>query len=135
MQDRLADLGADVVLNYKEDDVAAAVEAEVGHVDVVFDTVGGTLLAQSLDVLAPFGRMVTIVEDAEGTLGPAISKNATVHFLMMQRDGRTMQALARLVDSGQLRPVVADVLPLSQVAEAHDRLEAGGVPGKLVLRV
>ena len=52
---------------------------------------------------------------------------------MMQRDGGMLDLLASLVDRGLLRPLVADVLPLERAAEAHRRIEAGGVHGKLVL--
>ena len=44
-----------------------------------------------------------------------------------------MEAMRIVVERGQMRPVTDSVMPLTQVAEAHRRLEAGGVRGKIVL--
>lgn len=135
MQDQLPELGADQAINYKEDDVIDAVrEATQGTgVDVVFDTVGNDTLARSLEVTAPFGRMVTIVGDSTGVPGGAISKNVSADYLMMQREGATMRSLKTIAERGQVRPLIAETRPLEQAADAHRRLEEGGVPGKIVL--
>lgn len=135
MEETLLDLGADRFVDYESGDFEAEVldlSAGVGA-HVVLDTVGGDTLANSVGALAEFGRMATIVGDAGGGLGAGYRKNATVHTVMMQRDGGMLDLLASLVDRGLLRPLVADVLPLERAAEAHRRIEAGGVHGKLVL--
>ncbi|MFN3281370.1 MAG: zinc-binding dehydrogenase, partial [Tabrizicola sp.] len=46
-----------------------------------------------------------------------------------------LERLFAMLAAGQIAPVIAEVLPLDEVREAHRRLEAGTVPGKLVLRV
>ncbi len=46
-----------------------------------------------------------------------------------------MEALKPLAERGQLRPVIDSVLPLSRVADAHRKIEGGGMRGKIVLRV
>ncbi|PAP76136.1 quinone oxidoreductase family protein [Rubrivirga marina] len=135
MEDTLLDLGADRFVDYESGDFVAEVDdlsCGLGA-NVVFDTVGGDTLVQSVPALAEFGRMATIVGDAGGGLGQAYRKNGTVHLVMMQRDGGMLDQIATLVDRGLLRPLVADVLPLEDAAEAHRRIEAGGVHGKLVL--
>ena len=135
MRDTLLDLGADRFVDYETGDVAAEVDdlsCGLGA-NVVFDTVGGDTLAQSVGALAEYGRMATIVGDAGGGLGRSYRKNATIHTVMMQRDGGMLDQIATLVDRGLLRPLVADILPLDEAAEAHRRIEAGGVGGKLVL--
>jgi len=59
----------------------------------------------------------------------------TVHKLLLQRVCYKLLALCRLVEREQLRPVIDSVLPLQGVAEAHRRLEEGGVKLKIVLEV
>jgi NADPH2:quinone reductase len=129
------ELGADHVIDYQNEDFAEAMQAERLQADVVLDTVGGDTLYESAAVSAPLADFVTIVENAEVPAGPLMPLNASAHFVMMQRRGDTMRHLARMAERGALRPLIADVLPLADVAEAHRRLEAGSVPGKLVLRV
>jgi NADPH:quinone reductase-like Zn-dependent oxidoreductase len=51
---------------------------------------------------------------------------------LVEPDGRSLDRLAEIED---LRPRVAEVLPLAEAARAHELLEAGGVGGKLVLEV
>lgn len=136
MEGALLDLGADLFVDYREaDGTSAVMDLSCGlGADVVFDTVGGDTLAKSVDALAEYGRMVTIVGDASGAFGKAYRKNAAIYPMMMERDGGMLDRIAALVEAGDLRPLVADVLPLADAAEAHRRLEAGGVHGKLVLR-
>ena len=107
---------------------------EGAGVDLVFDTVGGDVLPRSIAVTKPFGRMAEIV-DVEGDLSPAGAKNITVHFVMLQRLGYRLNALRGLIERGLVKPVIDTVMPLREVAKAHERIEAGGVKGKIVLRV
>ena len=129
-------LGADLALNYKSDDfVPAVLEATDNFgVDVVFDTVGGDLLTRSIEVTKPFGRMVGIVSTDTG-FRDAFAENIDVYPLFLQRDRYKLDALRNLVERGQLRPVIDSVMPLTAVAEAHRRLEKGGVKGKIVLKI
>jgi NADPH2:quinone reductase len=53
----------------------------------------------------------------------------------LQRERSRLVTLGELIERGQLRPVIDSVMPLSDVAKAHRRLEAGGVKGKIVLKV
>lgn len=132
----LRDLGADVVVDPRREDVWQAVlkETDGAGVDVAVDTVGGETLSRTVGVMKPRGRMVTMV-DVAGDLNGAYGKNLSVHFLFMERAGHKMEALRRLLERGQLKPVVDSVMQLSQVAAAHRRLEAGGLRGKIVLQV
>ena len=135
MEDALLDFGADLFVDYHEaDGTGAALDLSDGvGADVVFDTVGGDTLVKSVPALAPYGRMVTVVGDAAGDFGKAYQKNAALFPMMMERDGGMMERIAGLVETGDLEPLVADVLPLADAAEAHRRIERGGVHGKLVL--
>lgn len=129
-------LGADRAINYKSESFTTVVQEETAGagVDFVLDTVGGDLLTRSIEVTRPFGRMAGIVS-TDTSFRAAGFKNITVHFVFLQRARHTLDALRRLIERGQLKPVVDSVLPLEEVAEAHRRLEAGGVKGKIVLRV
>jgi NADPH2:quinone reductase len=135
MKKALLDLGADRFVDYETGDFEEAVDDVSGGLgaDVVFDTVGDDTLEQSLSAVADGARLVTIVESAAVPIGQALNQNVTVHALMMQRDGGMMDRIATLVETGQLRPLVAETFPLEEAAEAHRTLEKGGVQGKIVL--
>jgi NADPH2:quinone reductase len=129
-------LGAEVAIDYRAEDFATAVLRETGGqgVEVAFDTVGGDTLARTIPVMRPYGRMVTCVSST-GDLSAALSRNLTIHFEFLERARHKMEALRVLAERGQLRPVVDAVLPLERVADAHRKIEAGGMRGKLVLQV
>jgi NADPH2:quinone reductase len=134
--DLVRSLGADVVVDYRSEDFAAAVmrETKGEGVESVYDTVGNDTLARSLAVIKPHGRMVSIVSTS-GDLNGAYLKNITVYFAFMERASHKLESLRTLIEHGQLRPVIDSVLALDQVAVAHQRLEGGGVRGKIILRV
>ena len=140
-------LGADISLDAKTDDLAAAL-AEAGGVDVVLDMVGADYAALNLKALKPFGRWVVIA-----SLSGAKAE-INLSDLMMKRivlTGSTLRARpadekARLaaaveatvwpwVASGAVKPPIDAVFPLEQAALAHLRLEAGRHIGKVVLTV
>jgi putative PIG3 family NAD(P)H quinone oxidoreductase len=138
-------LGADISLDAKTDDLAAAL-AEAGGVDVVLDMVGADYAALNLKALKPFGRWVVIA-----TLSGAKAE-VNLSELMMKRivlTGSTLRSRpadekARLaaaveatvwpwVASGAVRPPLEATFPLEQADQAHLRLEAGHHIGKVVL--
>lgn len=129
-------LGADVVIDYHNDDLASVVTRETAGqgVDATFDTVGGENVARSTALTKPHGRLAGIAGFA-GDLSNLYPRNQTLYGVFLERARPQLDALRVLVERGQLRPVVDAVLPLSQIAEAHSRLEHGGVRGKIVLRV
>jgi NADPH2:quinone reductase len=103
-------------------------------VDVVFDAVGKELLARSIAVTKPFGRLVSIAGPT-GDVSAALFKNLTIHFATCQRRRSTLDELRVLLERGQIKPVIDTVLPLREVAQAHRRLAQGGLRGKVVLQV
>lgn len=118
-------LGADLAIDFSAGDYAPQVRA-LGGVDVVLDTVGGDTLARSPEILADRGRVVSIVDIADPqNLLAAWGVNATYHFVFVSPGRAKLDALARLVDQGKLRPVIGAVLPLADVAQAHTLLEGG----------
>ena len=68
-------------------------------------------------------------------LDPVLDANISFHGVLIQDDGERTRALAALLDTGVLRPVVSHVLPLTAAAEAHRILESGHSGGKIILGV
>lgn len=134
--DLVRSLGADVVVDYRAEEPAdAALRATGGRgVEVAFDTVGGDTLARTIEAMRPYGRMVTCVSST-GDLSAALVKNLTVHFEFLERARFKMEALQTLAARGLLKPIIDSVMPLEAVADAHRRIERGGMRGKVVLRV
>lgn len=132
------DLGADVTIDYRSPERhARLLEAGGGKgFDVILDTVGGTAIADSFELLAPFGRIATIVDHSTPlNLLRAWDRNATVHFVFTTQRRDRLDRLRTLVEQGAVKPVVERVLPLAAAAEAHRLVEAGGRRGKIVLDV
>jgi NADPH2:quinone reductase len=136
MVDNVRAWGADTVINYKEQDFVEGVkEATYGEgVDVVFNTVGGDLLTQSIPVVRMFGTLAGIL-DPEGSMAGAYRKNLSLELVFLQRERETMQALHDLATRGVLVPLIDSVVDLKDLADAHSRLEKGGVKGKIVVKV
>ncbi|MCE9589422.1 MAG: zinc-dependent alcohol dehydrogenase family protein [Planctomycetes bacterium] len=140
-------LGADVVINYHEEDFAQRVMRETSGrgCDAILDCVGFETLDKSLPCVAPNGQVMTVVGGAAGALRELFVRNATLHCVFMaaptlyginpERQGRTLAAAARLVESGKLRVHVGRVLGLAELPEAHRLIESGHTTGKIVLRV
>jgi NADPH:quinone reductase-like Zn-dependent oxidoreductase len=100
--------------------------------DLVFDTIGGEVIARSPALLKPGGTLVTIKADAR--LPDARDDIGTVVFI--QESSRAQLAeLARLVDEGHLRPQVGAVYPLARAVEAYSAKAAGGIPGRTILQL
>ncbi|MEV7973703.1 NAD(P)H-quinone oxidoreductase [Cellulomonas sp. NPDC089187] len=146
--DRCRQLGADVVIDHRGQDVAAAVhEATDGRgVDVVLDVLGAGGLEVNLDCLATGGRLVVIgtQRGSRGTLDLArlMAKRAYVTGSTLR--GRSPQEKARVVAgvaehvwpllaAGRVRPVIHALLPLDQAPEAHRLMDSGEVFGKVLL--
>lgn len=143
------ELGADFVINYKKTDFVEQVLAwtEGEGVDLAFDTVGKEVFYQTALAVRNYGDLVTILEPDPkfGTFKDARLRNLRISLELMltpmlqsriddQLDQtKILQQCARLMDEGKLKIVVNQTFPLAEAAQAHQRLEAGGMTGKLVL--
>jgi len=142
------ELGAELAINYREADFAEVLKQHTGGagVDVVLDTIGAKYLPGNVDVLATAGRIsvIGLLGGASGTLNLAalMAKRATVFAATLRaRPAEQKAAIVTgteahvwpLIESGRVRPVVHEVLPLARAAEAHRTVEASGHIGKLVL--
>lgn len=119
-------------------DFAAAVRRAAGGegADVALEIVGSATFSQSLKALAPGGRLVVIGNLETGVVdlnpGLVIVKELEIIGAYATTQGELNEALA-LVESGVVKPWVADVLSLADAAHAHAQLEARAVAGRLVL--
>jgi NADPH2:quinone reductase len=128
---RLEELGVELVLDRSDPDPARAAVDKLGHeLDAVIDLVGGQL-EPSLPYVRVGGHAVTIV-DLAGDLDLAIDRNIDLHGVLVRAGRDRLYELAAEVAAG-VRPHVTDTYPLERVADAHRRLEAGRVGGKLVI--
>jgi NADPH:quinone reductase-like Zn-dependent oxidoreductase len=120
-------LGADQAIDYR----GKRFEEETGKVDIVFDTVGGTTLDRSWNILKPGGRMVTIVsenvEHAEQR-----EKDA---FFIVEPSRQQLIAVAEMLDAGKLKTFVKAVVPLDKAAEAYTGAVRSENAGKIVVAV
>ncbi|WP_199832484.1 NADP-dependent oxidoreductase [Gordonia iterans] len=128
-------LGADEVLDYSVDGFLDGLEP----VDVVLDAVGGAVTVQSLAVTRPGGTIVSLNLLDTPMLGDAAVSAGVRHVpMLVEADHAGMTAVAGLVASGAVTPVIAGRYRLGDieaVRAAHLRGEAGHVAGKLVLQV
>ncbi|MFF5232520.1 NADP-dependent oxidoreductase [Dactylosporangium sp. NPDC000521] len=130
--DLLRDLGADEVIDY----TAVKFEDVATDLDVVVDPIGGEYGPRSLRTLRPGGILVSLASPAEAYLADeARQQGRRAGFLLVQPDHAGLRSLADLVDKGELRVVVDTVLPLEEVARAHELVATGRSAGKVVLAV
>ena len=120
------ELGADRFIALDED----RLEDAAGSADVVFDLVGGEVLARSSALLKPGGTLVSVVSWEL----PADRDDIRTVFFIQEAKQAQLTELARLVDAGHLRPQVGGVYPLAQAVEAYRAKAAGGIPGRMVLQ-
>ena len=121
--------GADRVIDYS----STKFHDEVGGLDAVLDTVGGEVLGNSWGVLRRGGSLVTVVGDAPEETA---AKYGVKGFSMLVEPNREeLKEIAKLVDAGEVKPVVGAVFPLSRAREAYERGLGGHNRGKLVLEV
>jgi NADPH:quinone reductase-like Zn-dependent oxidoreductase len=128
----LRELGAEP-LDYHRDDLRGRVRellADSGT-DAAFDLFGGDDREQAFAVLRQGGRLVSIARPA-----PEPREGHEVHYVFVRPSGYDLgEHVTPLVSEGRLRPHVEAIYPLERAADAHERLEAGHVRGKLVLTV
>jgi putative PIG3 family NAD(P)H quinone oxidoreductase len=147
---RCRELGAEILVNYRDEDFVAVVrEATGGHgADVVLDNMGAKYLGRNVDVLATNGR-IQVIGMQGGTageldLGRLMSKRAQVRATTLRaRPTEEKAAICErvadeawpLVGSGVIRPVVDRVLAMRDAAEAHRVVGRSEHVGKVVLAV
>jgi NADPH:quinone reductase-like Zn-dependent oxidoreductase len=151
--DLVKSLGADVVIDYKTQDF----EKVLFGYDLVLNSQDAMTLDRSLNVLKPGGQLISLSGPPDvpfakslklnpflrfvirmlsrGVLKRAKSRGVRYSFLFMSAQGQQLAQIAKLIDSGVIRPVVDRVFPFAQSAEALAYVETGRAKGKVVITV
>jgi len=146
-------LGADVVIDYRQQDFAAVLR----DYDVVLSSLGSDVLHKSLQVLKPGGHLISVsgpptpaFAAARGLTWPlsqvlrllsygirrkAKRKNIEYSFVFMRADGAQLQAITTLVEAGAIRPVVDQVFAFEDILQALAYSESGRAKGKIVVQM
>ena len=147
------DLGADVVVDYKQADF----ETVLKDYDLVLNSQDGTTLRKSLNVLKSGGKVISIsgppdIEYAKEIKAPwfvrqvmrllsagvkrqAEKRHVGYSFLFMKASGSQLSQITKLIESGAIRPVVDKVFPFAQTNEALAYVESGRAKGKVVIKM
>ncbi len=121
-------------------------EAMPGGVDVILDTVGAAYLTQNLKVIAAKGRIIVIGlmggVKGELSLGVLLAKRVSIRGSVLRSRSRAEKAeltatfsreMLGKFESGELQPIIDEVLPMTEIQAAHARMDANETFGKLVL--
>ena len=148
---RCAELGADLTINYAVDDFEVVMRAATGGADVILDVVGAKYLQRNVSALREGGRLViigflggsraeldlTALMQIRGTVActalrsrPTVGAGSKAEVVAAVRE-----QLWPMIAAGTVRPVIDDVLPMTEAGEAHRRMAAGGHIGKIVLEI
>ncbi len=144
------DLGAEITINYRDDDFVARVR-EFGGADVIFDIMGASYLDRNIDALATDGQLVIIGMQGgikgDLNIGKLLAKRARVIGTTLRARPVTgpnskseiVQAVTTkvwpMIADGRVRPIIGERIPVEQAGTAHQKLAAGEVHGKVVLTV
>jgi putative PIG3 family NAD(P)H quinone oxidoreductase len=148
--DLCSELGAEITINYRDEDFVERVRS-AGGADVILDIMGAKYLDRNVDALADGGRLVIIGLQggvkAELNIGKLLGKRAGVIATALRSRpvsgaGSKSDIVAEVVANvwpmiadGQVRPIVGAEFPIEQARAAHELLNSGEVSGKILLRV
>ncbi len=144
------DLGADIAINYRDEDWALVLreKTELRGVDVILDMVGGDYIQKNIDSLAIDGRLSIIAFLTGATANLTLSRfmvkrqTMTASTLRAQSDASKAAIAFELKEkvwpmfaAGQIKPIIDSKFPLTDAAQAHQRMESSGHIGKIILTV
>ncbi|GGG86276.1 NADP-dependent oxidoreductase [Paenibacillus radicis (ex Gao et al. 2016)] len=151
--DLVQSLGADQIVNYRKENF----EELLSGYDAVYDTLGGTVLKKSFQVLKPNGKIVSVSGLPNARFGKeakigwlktfllsivsrkitALEKKSgtTYHFLFMKPSGAQLKIISEFIEKGQIKPVIDKVFDFKDAALALHYLEGGSAKGKVVVRI
>nr|WP_259697286.1 NADP-dependent oxidoreductase [Pseudomonas chlororaphis] len=146
-------LGADVVIDYKQQDFAN----ELRDFDVVLNSLGADVLESSLKVLKAGGQLISlsgpptaqfaqeqglswVLGQVMRLLSSGIRRKARKHgvtytFLFMRADGMQLQKITSLIEAGVIKPVIDRSFPFESIAEALRYVEQGRSKGKVTVTI
>jgi NADPH:quinone reductase-like Zn-dependent oxidoreductase len=126
-RDFVLGLGADEYVDYTQQDVGES----VSDADLALDTVGGETTGSLIPTLRVGGILVTIANAPPDEA--ARERGASAELVVMSPSADQLAQVADLVAAGEVRVEIADVIPIADVARAHELSETGHVRGKIVL--
>ena len=142
--------GAEVAVNYHEQDYVKVLQEATGGpgVDVILDMVGGDYVARNLKLAAMDGRIVSLSfikgPRVEIDMLPVLLKRLTITGSTLRPRSAEFKAnIAKnlrtqiwpLIESGEIKPVIAARFPLEDAAESHRLMESSKHIGKIILTV
>ncbi|OMC47059.1 NAD(P)H-quinone oxidoreductase [Mycobacterium sp. IS-2888] len=144
-------LGAEITINYRDEDFVARLREETDGADVVFDIMGAAYLDRNIDALATDGQLVIIGMQGgvkgELNIGKLLMKRARVIGTTLRArpvsgpSSKTeiVQAVTAsvwpMIAEGRVRPIIGARMPIERAADAHQELVSSNVTGKIVLTV
>lgn len=127
-------LGADCCIDYHKENINAMAEAFAkGKLDVVFDTVGGKTLRDSVSLLKPQGFLVSIVDPQVVALTE--KTNIQGSYVFVRPDGNELSQIAHLIEDGKLLCPETQEMDLKEAAKALEKSKQGHTRGKIVLKI
>ncbi|MFK4465994.1 NADP-dependent oxidoreductase [Bacillus sp. RC252] len=146
-------LGADEIINYKKEQF----EDILKNYDAVFDTLGGTTLEKSFDIIKSEGNIVSVSGMPNARFGKefgsgffktllfslaskkltALEKkhNAQYSFLFMKPSGDQLRIIAKYIESGQIKPIIDRIFPFEDTQKAMEYSESGRAKGKIIVKI
>lgn len=151
--DLVKSLGADLIINYKEDKF----EEILADYDAVYDTLGGDALEKSFSILKPYGKIVSVsgmpnAEFARSTQAgfvktillsivsrklTALEKqyNVKYTYLFMKPSGLQLEYIKELIEHGKIKPVIDRVFSFEETQQAMEYVETGRAKGKVIVKI
>ncbi|MGG2937140.1 NADP-dependent oxidoreductase [Bacillus pacificus] len=151
--DLVKSLGADQIINYKIEKF----EEILKDYDAVFDTIGGTTLEKSFNIIKSGGNIVSVSGMPNARFGKefgsgffktllfslaskkltALEKkhSAQYSFLFMKPSGDQLRTIANYIEAGKIKPVIDRVFPFEDAQKAMEYSEAGRAKGKIIVKI
>lgn len=149
--DKCRELGAQTLINYREQDFAKVMATDHPGADVILDIMGAGYLPRNVEALASDGHLIIIgLQDgavAELNLGALLMKRASIHVTNLRRRPaagpgskadivtQVRERVWPLIANGAVKPVVSAQLPVAEAAAAHALLDSAATVGKVLLTI
>ena len=143
-----ADLGADICINYRDEDFVDVLKTQAGGANVILDNMGAKYLERNVNAIAADGRIVIIGMQggvkAELNIGKLLTKRGTLAATSLRaRPAAQKAAICQAVVAnvwpmfvdGRIQPIVDTTVAITDVAVAHDRMHASSHSGKIILTI
>lgn len=131
-KDFVLSLGTDAHIDYHNYDW----ESHPEEFDFVLDTIGGDNIDHSILVTKKGGSVISIPTGLnEAVTEKAEAKGVKGYFILVQSNGEDVQQIASLLEKGEIKATVQQILPFAEMKQAHLQVETGRTVGKIVVKV